>query len=39
MLGDMLLATLQICGIIIAVGLTAAIMGSLIEYFFGDKKK
>lgn len=38
MLGDMLLATLQICGIIIAVGLTAAIVGSLIDALFGKKK-
>lgn len=38
MLGDMLLATLQICGIIIAVGLTAAIVGTLIDAFFGKKK-
>lgn len=38
MLGDMLLATLQICGIIIAVGFTAAIVGSLIDTIFGKKK-
>lgn len=38
MLGDMLLATLQICGIIISVGLTAAIVGSLIDTLFGKKK-
>lgn len=39
MLGDMLLATLQICGIVIAVGFTASIVGSLIDFFLGDKKK
>lgn len=38
MLGNMLLATLQICGIVIAVGFTAAIVGSLIDAFFGKKK-
>jgi len=39
MLGDMLLATLQICGIVIAVGFTAAIVGSLIDFFLDNKKK
>lgn len=38
MLADMLLATLQICGIVIAVGFTAAIVGSLIDTIFGKKK-
>jgi len=38
MLADMLLATLQICGIILLVGFTAAIVGSLIDTFFGKKK-
>lgn len=38
MLADMLLATLQLCGIIILVALTAAIVGSLIDTFFGKKK-
>lgn len=38
MLGDMLLATLQICGIILLVGFTAAVVGELIDSFF-DKKK
>lgn len=39
MLGDMLLATLQLCGIVLLVGFTAAIVGTLIDSFFGDKKK
>lgn len=39
MLTDLLLITLQLCGIVLLVGFTAAIIGSLIEYYFGDKKK
>lgn len=38
MLADMLLATLRICGIILLVEFTAAIVGSLIDAFFGKKK-
>lgn len=38
MLGDMLLATLQLCGIILLVGFTAAIVGELVDTFFGKKK-
>lgn len=39
MLGDMLLATLQICGIVLAVGFTVAIVSSLIDFFLDNKKK
>lgn len=39
MLGDMLLATLQICGIVVLVGFTACLVGAFIDYFLGDKKK
>lgn len=38
MLADLLLATLQLCGIILLVGFTAAIVGELIDTFFGKKK-
>lgn len=38
MLGDILLATLQLCGIVLALGITAAIIDSLID-IFGNKKK
>lgn len=39
MLGDMLLATLQICGIVLLVGFTASFVGALIDFFLGNKKK
>ena len=38
MLGDMLLTTLQLCGIVLLVALTAAIVGTMIDAFFGKKK-
>lgn len=39
MLGDMLLSTLQICGIVIVVGFTVCFVGALIDFFLGNKKK
>lgn len=39
MLTDLLLATLQICGIVILVGITACLVGAFIDFFLGDKKK
>ena len=38
MLADLLLATLQLCVIILLGGFTAAIVGELIDTFFGKKK-
>lgn len=38
MLGDLLMTTLQLCGIVLLVGFTAAIVSTLIESFFGKKK-